>query len=338
MNPKENLPLSDELATRKGAHIELAAQAQTSIHEIDERFNYEPLFFTHPNVDEKWEVKFLNTLFDYPLWISSMTGGTLHAANINQNLAKLVGKYNLGMGLGSCRSLLSGNERVQDFAVRKYLGDRPLYANLGIAQLEEIVFNDKIDDVHQMVKSLEATGIIIHLNPLQEWFQPEGDRYKVSPILTLTRFLEKTSYPVIVKEVGQGMGPKSLKALLDLPIVAIELAGFGGTNFSLLESLRGHENQGKKPFIQVGHSTREMITFLNALPTNNKEFIISGGIKNILDGYELKTKMKANSVIGMAQSYLIPAMQSFESLEQHFLSMREGLLVAKALLEVKGAN
>lgn len=335
MNSNEKQPFSDELAIRKGAHIELATKAQTSVNEVDGRFNYEPLFFCHPSSDEKWETKFLNKTLNYPFWISSMTGGTLHAATINENLAKLAGKYKLGMGLGSCRALLDSSERVSDFAVRKFLGEQPLFANLGLAQIEEIILQNKMNKVSEMIKGLEADGLIIHLNPLQEWFQPEGDRYTVSPLITLTKFLEQTKYPVIIKEVGQGMGPRSLKALLELPIAGIELGAFGGTNFSLLESLRTTENLTKKPFIHVGHTASEMVDVLNALPTRNKEFIISGGIKNILDGYELKMKLKANSVIGMASAFLVPSMQSFESLEKYFTGLSESLLTARSVLDLK---
>lgn len=334
MEINQNSHHSDGLALRKKAHIELAARSVTRSEEVDTRFYYEPLFFTHPAENEKASLKFLGHDFDFPFWISSMTGGTLHAKSINENLALLCGKYKLGMGLGSCRPLLEGQERVQDFAVRKFIGNQPLYANLGIAQVFEL--RGQENKIHEMVKSLEATGLIIHLNPLQEWFQPEGDRYTESPLETLKRFLETANYPVIVKEVGQGMGPRSLKALLDLPLAGIEFGAFGGTNFSLLESLRGETGEVKKPFIQVGHTAREMVEFLNILPVHKKEFIISGGVSSILDGFELMEKLKAPSVIGMAQAYLKPAIESFESLENYFLSQKEALLVARSALSLKG--
>jgi isopentenyl-diphosphate Delta-isomerase len=328
--------LSEELASRKKDHIDLAGEAQTLAREIDSRFNYEPLFFKHVAADDKWEISFLKHKLHFPVWVSSMTGGTSHAKVINQNLAQLVGKYKLGMGLGSCRSLLHANDRLEDFKVRKFLGDQPFFANIGFAQLAELKAQNNLLALHEMVKKVEATGLIIHLNPLQEWFQPEGDRFKVSPLDILKNFLEEASYPVLIKEVGQGMGPKSLKALLELPIAGIELGAFGGTNFSLLESKRGTEIDQKMPFIQVGHTASEMISFLNALPKRDKEIIISGGIKNALDGYYLISTLKSNALIGMAQPFLGPAMESFEALETYFLNFKEALLTARALLTVKG--
>jgi isopentenyl-diphosphate delta-isomerase len=335
MKSSHNPSHSDELALRKGDHIELAQKARSNKHDVDERFNYEPLFFTHPSSAEKWKTKFLNAEFDYPLWVSSMTGGTEHALVINQNLARLCGEFKLGMGLGSCRSLLHDQKRLKDFAVREFMGEQPLFANIGIAQVEELILSGKTDKLHELVKITEANGLIIHINPLQEWFQPEGDRFKVSPLETLTRFLETTAYPVVVKEVGQGMGPKSLKALLDLPLAALELGAFGGTNFTLLEEMRSKRETSREGFINVGHTADEMVEILNALPTRNKEIIISGGITSMLDGYALKSKLKANSVIGMAGAFLVPALQNYETLREYFLQQREALLTARALLDLK---
>lgn len=311
----------------------MAKAAQTHASSVDTRFNYEPLFFSHPE-NEKVSQKFLGKTLDYPFWVSSMTGGAELAYTINQNLAKLCGKYNLGMGLGSCRSIIDSNDRLKDFAVRS-LTNAPLYANLGIAQVEQLIEAGEVNKIHEMVKKIEADGLIIHLNPLQEWFQPEGDRFKKSPLETLNKFFDSCTYPVIVKEVGHGLGPKSLAALLKLPIKAIEFGAFGGTNFTLLESMRREENQVKAPFIHVGHTAHEMVEILNALPKGDKEFIISGGIKNVLDGFELTKKLKAPSVIGMAHPFLNPAMESFETLETYFLNLKEAYLTASGLLSIK---
>ena len=328
--------LSGDLAQRKGAHIELASHAQTSSLEADHRFNYEPLFFTHPKTTASWPIKFLKHELSYPVWISSMTGGTSHARTINENLARLCGEHKLGMGLGSCRSLLEGNERFEDFNVRRFIGDQPLFANLGLAQLEQILDAGKTHLIHEMIKKIEATGLIIHLNPLQEWFQPEGDRYQKSPLHILQNFLPMANYPVIVKEVGQGMGPKSLEALLQLPIAAIEFGAFGGTNFSLLENLRKDGGDLKRPFIKVGHTASEMVEFINGLSVQDKEFIISGGIRNVLDGYELITRCKGHSVMGLANAFLAPALESYESVSNYFNSFRESLLTAKGILNIRG--
>jgi|SRR5690554_4486295 len=335
MDSKIDLPNSRELAQRKGQHIELAKSSQTAVSTVDTRFYYEPLFFNH-QLPKTWPVTFLGAALDFPLWISSMTGGTELAETINKNLSRLVGQYKLGMGLGSCRPLLESDDRLKDFNWRKNLGNQPFFANLGIAQVEELLDAGKISLVKEMVKKLEANGIIIHINPLQEWFQPEGDRFLKSPLETLQRFLEVFDYPVLVKEVGQGMGPRSLKALLDLPIAGIEFGAFGGTNFSLLENLRSKSESHKEEFIHVGHTAREMIEFMNALGDHQKEIIVSGGIKSSLDAYELLKLSKSRSLVGMAYAFLEPASQSYEALERFYLSLRDSMLTACGILELRG--
>jgi isopentenyl-diphosphate delta-isomerase len=335
MNPSQNVPHSEVLADRKGDHLFLSSKARTSRSTIDGRFNYEPLFFTHPKSSETWPQQFLSHQLDYPLWVSSMTGGTDYAKVINENLARLCGEFKLGMGLGSCRPLLESHERLRDFDVRKYLGNQPLFANIGIAQVEELVLSKTEDKLLELIKILSADGLMIHLNPLQEWFQPEGDRFTQSPLKTLELFLEKAQFPVMVKEVGQGLGPKSLRALLELPIAGIEFGAFGGTNFTLLEQMRGELDVSREAFISVGHTASEMVDTINALPKRNKEFIISGGIQNMLDGFELKTRLKANSLIGMASAFLKPALENYDSLRDYFLKSREALLTARGLLELK---
>ncbi len=337
MENKKNPSLSDELAQRKESHLELAFKAQAGVQSLDQRFNYEPLFFSHPKSTDSWSHDFLGCKLDYPLWISSMTGGTEKAGLINKRLAQLCGKYKLGMGLGSCRPLLGSNERLADFSLRELMGDQPLLANLGIAQVEELQDQGRTNLIHELVTKLSANGLIIHINPLQEWLQPEGDRFKRSPIETIRRFLDDgVDYPVIIKEVGQGMGPLSLKALLELPIAGIEFGAYGGTNFSKLEGLRGEVSEEKLKFTQVGHTADEMVEILNALPTRKKEFIISGGVRSVLDGFALKQKMKSNALIGMAASFLGPAMESEAALEDYFLNAREALMTAKGLLSLKG--
>ena len=111
----------------------------------------------------------------------------------------------MGMGLGSCRALLFSDEHLKDFDVRHLIGDDlPFYANLGIAQLEELIENNEVFLINNLIEKLRADGLIIHVNPLQEWLQPEGDRFKVAPIDTIETILEKINYPI--KLLGISMG------------------------------------------------------------------------------------------------------------------------------------
>ncbi|MEI8347528.1 MAG: isopentenyl-diphosphate delta-isomerase, partial [Pseudomonadota bacterium] len=204
---------------RKNDHLKMAAQSQTPHQSLYGQLSYEPLFGS-PQLKER-DYLFLGKKLKAPLWVSSMTGGGEKSGVINQRLAQVVAEFELGMGLGSCRLLLESKtpKKVwQHFNLRPTLGkERPFYANLGIAQVEKLLEKNELNAIEDMVGRLAADGLIIHINPLQEFLQPEGDRYRRPAIDTIKEFLEKTTLKVMVKEVGQGMGPLSIDALLRLP-------------------------------------------------------------------------------------------------------------------------
>ncbi|MBP7273619.1 MAG: isopentenyl-diphosphate delta-isomerase [Saprospiraceae bacterium] len=350
MNGSKNVHINHQFSestdptavTRKSDHIELAFRSQTD--DNDKRFFYEPLFAAHPNNQDTWQVAFNNKILKFPIWISSMTGGTALAKTINYNLASACNEFGLGMGLGSCRQLLTDQTYFQDFNVRPIMGDDlPLFANLGIAQLEQLIFQKQLDKIIRLVESLQADGLIIHVNPLQEWLQPEGDRFQHPPIQTIETILNYfPQLKIIVKEVGQGMGYHSLRHLLQLPLAAIEFAAFGGTNFAKLELLRSHTNetQSFSAFANVGHNATEMVEMVNNIvdelgdKITCKHVIISGGIKNCLDGFYLINRSKINAIYGQASGFLKYAQGDYELLKQYISNETSGLLLAKAFLKI----
>ena len=127
-------------------------------------------------------VRILGKQQKVPLWVSSMTGGTKKAGTINRNLARACNEFGMGMGLGSCRIIMDDKAHFEDFNMRDIIGDDlPFWANLGIAQVQELLEKNKVETAIRLVKQLRADGLIIHVNPMQEWFQPEGDILSVSP-------------------------------------------------------------------------------------------------------------------------------------------------------------
>jgi isopentenyl-diphosphate delta-isomerase len=176
---------------------------------------------------------------------------------------------------------------------------------------------------------------------MQEFFQPEGDRFKNAPFDTIEKLLQKTKLKLIVKEVGQGMGAESLNRLMQLPLEAIEFAAFGGTNFSKLELLRSNDEflQTISVLMNTGHTAEEMLENVNNLVvqgnTKVKNIIISGGISSFLDGYYLTNKSKLPAVYGQAAAFLKYAMQDYEKLRAFVKAQIEGLKMAYAYLKVK---
>jgi isopentenyl-diphosphate delta-isomerase len=330
--------------SRKRDHIELAFRSQIAQSQVDSRFYYEPLLSGHPRREGLQPLSFLGKTLNTPLWVSSMTGGTEWAHTINHNLARACGEFGMGMGLGSCRSLLFSDETLKDFNVRSLMGDDlPLFANLGIAQIEQLIENQELWRVSALLEKLRADGLIIHVNPMQEWLQPEGDRFEKPPLDTITTFLEKMDIPVIVKEVGQGMGYESLKALFQLPLAAIDFAASGGTNFAKLELLRSDPVK-QEIFTQlahVGHTAEEMVHFTNHIieelggKMECRQVIISGGLQNFLDGYYLINKLNLPCVYGQASGFLKHARGSYEELKNYVEAQVQGLTLAYSFLKVR---
>jgi isopentenyl-diphosphate Delta-isomerase len=329
---------------RKSDHIDLAFRSQIGAAALDARFHYEPLFASHPEAASWPNFQFMGKMLRAPMWVSSMTGGTQKAGSINRNLAQACGEFGMGMGLGSCRQLLHSREHLADFAMRKWMGhELPFFANLGIAQLETLLADGQAHKIAELVDMLEADGLIIHVNPMQEALQPEGDRFIKSPLETIERLLDLFDFQWIVKEVGQGFGPKSIQTLLKMPLTAIEFAAAGGTNFAKLELLRS------SPEVQdifgqlahVGHTAEQMLHWVNHTVDTlgqheilTRHLIISGGIQHFLDGYYLVEKSALPAVYGQASAFLRHAQGDYEPLRQHVAAQLQGLSLAKAYLVV----
>lgn len=331
----------ETLETRKKDHIDLAFKSQTGIPAVDERFHYEPMLAAHP-ANSLEPFTFLGRKHNIPLWVSSMTGGTKLAGIINRNLARACNEFGMGMGLGSCRIILDNDTYFEDFNMRPVIGpDMPLWANLGIAQIEELLRDNQVKLAVKLVEKLEADGLIIHVNPMQEFFQPEGDILQHAPLDTIKKFLDQFKSPVIVKEVGQGMGPASLEELLKLPLQAIEFASFGGTNFARVELLRDEQADENlfEPLSYVGEPAINMVGYVNQILEKTepvcKELIISGGIKNFLDGYYLVKKSRLPAIYGMASSFLKYAKEDYDQLSEFVEGQVKGLEMAYAYLTVR---
>lgn len=327
--------------SRKHDHIALAFKSRVESGELDARFYYEPALSAHPREGSLKPFSFLGKTLRTPMWVSSMTGGTALARKINRNLAQACAEFGMGMGLGSCRQLLNSNEFLPDFDVRDIIGaDLPLYANLGCAQIEQLIENNSVEKLQELIDKLRADGLIIHVNPLQEAMQPEGDHFSRPPLEIVEEVISRFNFPVIVKEVGQGFGPASLRAFMKLPLGAIEFGAAGGTNFALLELLRSDE-QHQSAFsglARVGHTATEMLEWTNKIVSEledscqTRHLIISGGVSDFLDGYCLTRKSALPAVYGQASAFLRHAQDDYDSLRTFVRAQVRGLELANAFL------
>jgi len=327
---------------RKNEHIALAFSSQVAPVLADTRFTYEPLLGSHLN-DDPGPFPFLGKTMRVPIWVSSMTGGTQEAGTINHNLARACNEFGMGMGLGSCRVLLEDRSHFDDFNLRSILGnDLPFYANIGIVQVEEMLTNKSTAKLDDLVESLQADGLIIHVNPVQEWLQKEGGTVTKPPVETIEALLSLTKLKIIVKEVGQGMGPESITRIMELPVEALDFAAFGGTNFARLELLRSTpQNQELYgPVAMIGHTAGEMLDTVNSLLTSGKplacrQLIISGGIHSFLDGYYFMSKSMLPSIFGQASGFLRFARNDYHELQSYVAGQIDGLKFARAFLKIK---
>ena len=186
-------------------------------------------------IDVDLRMSLLGHALNAPLLISCMTGGTERAQGINARLAAAAQQRGLAMGLGSCRVLLEDPDVLPTFDVRDIATDVPLLANLGAVQLNRGV---TAADCRRLLDMLCADALVLHLNPLQEALQPEGDTCFAGLLDRIAMLCTDLDAPVIVKEVGWGIADDLVVALLDRGVAAVDLAGAGGTSWSEVERHR----------------------------------------------------------------------------------------------------
>lgn len=223
------------IKSRKADHIRinLEQDVQSGLDNGLAQFRF--LHNALPEVDLKdidTKVRCFGRNLSFPLLISSMTGGTDSAELINQRLARVAHSHNIAMGVGSQRVSMGGKGSAKGFDVRKFAPDILLFANIGAVQLN---YGYSTDDCRKLVDSISADALFLHLNPLQEALQPEGDTNFAGLLRKIETLASDLEQPIVVKEVGWGISGETAKALLNAGVAGIDVAGSGGTSWSQVE-------------------------------------------------------------------------------------------------------
>jgi isopentenyl-diphosphate Delta-isomerase len=303
--------------TRKADHLRICLEENVQFNQLTNGF--EKYYFSHaclPEIDFQ-DVDLTTTFFgkklNYPLLISSMTGGTEQAKIINYRLAEAAQNHRLAMGVGSQRIAVEKPETADSFAIRKIAPDALLFANLGAVQLN---YTYGLEQCLKVVEILEADALILHLNPLQECIQPKGDVNFKGLLEKIHQLCQIIPVPVIAKEVGNGISAVMAQKLIASGVSAIDVAGAGGTSWAKVESERAENNLQRrlgKTFADWGIPTVDCLIQVKSVEPNIP-LIASGGLRNGLE--VAKAIALGADLAGLAFPFLQAANRSSEVLEE----------------------
>lgn len=257
---------------------------------------------------------FLKRKFSAPIIIDSMTGGAPEAARINGRLGELAEKYGFAMGLGSQRAGLESKQLAETYSIaRKNAPSAFLIANIGGAQLAKGL---TIENIKKIIDMIQADALVIHLNPLQELIQPEGEPKYKGVLSKISEISGDLDVPVIVKEVGAGISKEVAVKLEVAGVSAINVAGAGGTSWAGVEKIRAEASNNDlkthlgEIFWDWGIPTAASL--VEVKKTVKVPIIASGGLRN---GMEMaKCIVLGASMCAMAYPFLLKAAESKEQL------------------------
>lgn len=290
---------------RKADHIRINLEEDVAFKKVTN--GLESLHFMHHALPEldlaaiDTHIEVLGKSLTTPLLISSMTGGTAKAREINRILAEGAQAVGMAMGLGSMRAGIEDPTLESTYRVRDIASNILLFANLGAVQLN---YGYNIDHCRRAVDMIAADALILHLNPLQEAVQPEGDGNFAGLLNKIETICRQLSVPVVVKEVGWGISPEVARQLADAGVAAIDVAGAGGTSWSQVEMYRAPSARLARvagAFIDWGIPTAASIRYCRDAAPDLPVFA-SGGIR---DGIEVaKCVALGASLVGLAGEFL----------------------------------
>lgn len=320
---------SGQFESRKQDHIKLSLDPRTEASELRDldriSLNHEAL----PEIDFSsvdTQVICLGEKINVPMFVSSMTAGHSSSLNINETLASVCAQRNWMMGVGSQRRELNDKDAQQEWKrIRKKSPSVKLLGNIGITQ----VIQSPVEDIQRLVDGLEACGLFVHTNPLQECFQPEGTPRFAGGLKALENLCKKISVPVILKEVGCGISRGTFQKLKNVGLTAVDVAGRGGTHWGRIEGYRSQTDaalyQAAQTFKDWGISTVEsLISGKSTQPPFH--LWASGGVRSGLDVAKLIAV--GAHMVGLARPILEAAVRGEEVLDKKMQLLEFELKVA----------
>ena len=321
--------MTKETRKRKEDHIRISLNHKIQAKKVTTGF--EDIHLIHkalPEID-KQDINLCTTVFHHkfsaPLIVGAITGGTSKATKINATIAEAVEELGLGMGVGSQRAALEDKKLEKTFAItRKKAPTTFLIANIGGVQL---VHGYGVQEAKKAIEMIDADAIAIHLNPLQEAVQPEGQtRFKgiLEKLSEITKELEK---PVIVKETGAGIAAEEAIKLETANVDGIDISGAGGTSFAAVEFYRakGKSNNSRRRLGEVfwDWGIPTAISLVEVSQSVSIPIIASGGIRS---GIEIaKALALGSSLASISQPILKVAVKGIEETKQELTLLIEEL-------------
>lgn len=274
-----------DIRDRKKDHVELTVTEKTQYSKPSgfEKYSFNHNALPELNFEEiSTQASLFGRTFSFPLFISSMTGGYAEAGPVNAIIAEFCEENDLPFGVGSQRAMLEDGSLTETFSVvRKKAPKAFIASNIGGVQLIGGLASDKLN---RLIDSIEANAVIVHLNPLQELMQPEGDRNFKGVLDGIEKLVNDTSVPVIVKETGAGISKYVAKRLLNVGVEVIDVSGAGGTSWAKVENQRSSNTRPNFTFDDWGIPTADCLTQISSLQWERSfGLIASGGIRSAND-------------------------------------------------------
>lgn len=279
-------------SSRKRDHVLLTVNKNVTFREKTNGF--ERWEFVHnalPEInlsDVDARTKFLGKELSLPLMVSSMTGGYKEAEKINRELAEVCEEFHLAMGVGSQRQAMEDTTYHPSFSVaRKSAPTIPLIGNIGAPEVAKL---QDISPILRLAEMIQADAFAVHLNPLQEFLQPEGNTNFRGVLHGIEKLTKQLPIPIIVKEIGAGISGEVALRLINAGVAYIDVAGAGGTSWAGVEILRRdeseHEREQWNPFWDWGIPTADAVHEVAGMKQQfpSLKVIASGGISRAIDG------------------------------------------------------